>query len=365
MLSCVQRPTVPYRAVLVVFAAFCMASGSAAQSVPPKFKVIGFFSANYDVAHISFAHEANKWFPEMGRQYGFTYDSTKDWSKLNATFLSDYQVVLFLDNQPPSGQRAAFQQYMDKGGAWMGFHVCAFNTRSSDWDWYYNQLLGCGSFKTNTWGPTSAIFKVEDNTHASTLRLPSTFTSAVSEWYGWTTDLRTKPDINILCSIDPRSFPLGTDPNQSWYSGYYPVVWTNRKYRMVYANFGHNDIDYARNNADKSKTFGTEITNRLVIDALLWLGGSPTVAVDKPPRPDAGAGMPRMDIIYGDRGLTVSRPGLTDFGISILDLQGNTLAEGRTATGRYSIGHLRLAQGRYVVRSQSEAGNSMQTLIVP
>lgn len=30
-----------------------------------KFKVLAFFSANYDVAHISFAHEANKWFPKM------------------------------------------------------------------------------------------------------------------------------------------------------------------------------------------------------------------------------------------------------------------------------------------------------------
>lgn len=298
-----------------------LAVGASSQTAP-KFKVIAFFSANYDVAHISFAHEANKWFPEMGKQYGFTYDSTKDWSKLNAAFLSQYQVVLFLDNQPGGGQRAAFQQYMENGGGWLGFHVCAFNTNSSNWDWYYNQFLGCGSFRTNTWGPTSAVFKVEDTTHAITRRLPGKFTSAVSEWYGWTTDLRTKPDIQILCSVDPSSFPLGTDPNQSWRSGYYPVVWTNKKYKMMYANFGHNDIDYARNNADKSKTFGTELTNRLVLDALMHLGGQGNSTRVQRDKGFANTIQPLRAGAHGAHGPRVR------YGIAIMDLQGRTLRSG-------------------------------------
>ena len=45
-------------------------------------------------------------------------------------------------------------------------------------------------------------------------------------------------------------------PGEIWHSGYYPLVWTNRRYRMVYCNFGHNDIDYeGHTNATLSHTF--------------------------------------------------------------------------------------------------------------
>jgi hypothetical protein len=246
---------------------------AAAPKAVKSFNVIAFYNGTWDAAHINFVKEANIWFPKTAAQNNFTYTSTNDWSKLNATNLAKYQVILFLDDHPPKAQEAAFRQYMDNGGAWMGFHVCAFNTNSAEWDWYYNKFLGVGSFNSNTWGPTTAVLKCEDQTHASTQRLPQKFTSAVSEWYSWTKDLRKNPDIKILCSIDPSSFPLGTDPNQSWYSGYYPVIWTNKNYKMIYANFGHNAMDYAAN-VGKSSTFGSEIQNKFIIDGLLWLGGA-------------------------------------------------------------------------------------------
>ncbi|MDB5015116.1 MAG: Carbohydrate binding family 6, partial [Daejeonella sp.] len=237
-----------------------------------NFNVIAFYNGTWDAAHINFVKEAKEWFPQTALQYGFTFESTNDWTKLNETNLAKYQVVMFLDDMPPTGQRAAFQKYMDTGGAWMGFHVCAFNTNPNDWNWYHNTFLGTGAFKTNTWGPTTATLRCEDRTHQSTLRLPETFTSAVSEWYGWNNDLRLNPDIKILCSIDPVSYPLGTDPNQSWTSGYYPIVWTNKNYKMLYANFGHNAMNYTTN-VGLSSTFGSEIQNKFIIDGLLWLGG--------------------------------------------------------------------------------------------
>lgn len=235
------------------------------------FKVIAFYNGTWDAAHINFVKEANVWFPQLAAQYGFSYTATNDWSKLNESFLSQYQVVLFLDDRPPKNREAAFQKYMENGGGWMGFHVCAFNTNAGEWDWYYNKFLGTGSFKSNTWGPTKAVLKCEDRTHPSTLRLPDTFTSAVSEWYSWNKDLRQNPNIKILCSVHSSSFPLGTDPKQSWYSGYYPIVWTNKNFRMLYANFGHNAMNYATNTG-LSSTFESEIQNRFILDGLLWLG---------------------------------------------------------------------------------------------
>lgn len=240
----------------------------------PRFKVIAFYNGTWDAAHISFVKEANQWFPDIAAQYNFSYEATNNWNNLNAGFLSQYQVVIFLDDLPAgAAQRAAFQQYMQNGGAWMGFHVSAFTTNAGAWSWYHNTFLGTGNFSRNTWGPTSAVLRCEDRTHPSTQRLPATFTSAVSEWYSWSNDLRNNSNIRILASVDPVSLPLGTDPDQTWYSGYYPIIWTNRNYKMLYANFGHNDMNYS-NNTPKSSTFGSEIQNRFIIDGLLWLGGA-------------------------------------------------------------------------------------------
>jgi hypothetical protein len=245
----------------------------------PQFRVIAFYTAKHDAAHISFVHEANRWFPRIAAKYHFIYDSTNNWSHLNQKFLSRYQVVIFLDARPDDPrQRVAFKKYMDKGGGWMGFHFAAFVLTSSDfpqnWDWYHNTFIGAGQYKGNTWRPTSAILRVEDSAHAVTKNLPRTFRSSPNEWYSWEKDLRKNPDIKILLSIDSTSFPLGTGPkpNEIWHSGYYPVVWTNKKYRMLYVNMGHNDIDYEnKTNKELSFQFDNEIQNRLIINALLWL----------------------------------------------------------------------------------------------
>jgi hypothetical protein len=42
---------------------------------------------------------------------------------------------------------------------------------------------------------------------------------------------------------------------------------------MIYFNMGHNDIDYEnKTNKPLSSTFSSAEQNKLIIDALLWLG---------------------------------------------------------------------------------------------
>lgn len=255
---------------------------AAAQHNNSRFNVIAFYTGREDLAHISFLHEANKWFSAMGSKHHFTYDSTNDWNNLNPAFLSRYQVVIFLDTRPDSAaQREAFKQYMDNGGAWMGFHFAGFALTPSaypqNWDWYHNEFLGVGEYKSNTWRPTSATLRVEDRKHPATKNLPETFKSAPCEWYRWNNDIRNNSNIKILLSIDSSSFPLGTGPkpHEIWHSGYYPVVWTNTSYRMMYFNMGHNDMDYEnKTNKQLSSTFSSESQNQLIINTLMWLGNS-------------------------------------------------------------------------------------------
>jgi hypothetical protein len=51
------------------------------------------------------------------------------------------------------------------------------------------------------------------------------------------------------------------------------VVWTNKKYKMLYLNMGHNDIDYEnKTNKELSFQFANDIQNKLIINGLVWLG---------------------------------------------------------------------------------------------
>jgi uncharacterized protein len=263
---------------VILFIATIIIAGVVSAQEKPQFKVIGFYTGAHDQAHISFVHEANKWFVDRGKEFNFTYDSTADWRNLNVQFLSLYNVVLFLDTRPEeTEQRKQFEEYMNNGGAWLGFHFAAFaltpSTYNQDWNWYHSNFLGSGQYKSNTWRPTPAILRVEGK-HQVTRGLPATFKTAPNEWYAWENDLRKNPSIRILCSIDTSSFPLGTGPKQHeiWHEGYYPVVWTNTRYRMIYVNMGHNDIDYeGGTNRTLSSSFSSPEQNKLLIQSLFWL----------------------------------------------------------------------------------------------
>jgi uncharacterized protein len=269
-------------AIVLCLNCICFIPVANSQEQLPKFRVLSFYKPlnESETAHLSFVHEANRWFSKMAVKYNFSYDSTADWNKLDNEALKKYQVLIFLDSRPDSlSQRIAFRKFMESGGAWMGFHFAGFALTPSDfpqnWDWYHNQFLGSGEYKGNTWRPTSAILRVEDNSQPSTKNLPGKFPASPNEWYSWKNDLRNNPDIKILLSIDTSSFPLGTGPKpyEIWHGGYYPVAWTNKNYRMLYINMGHNDIDYEnKTNKELSFTFDNEIQNRFIIDGLLWLG---------------------------------------------------------------------------------------------
>ncbi|TCM51543.1 RICIN domain-containing protein [Kribbella sp. VKM Ac-2568] len=267
---------------LLVLACLCLTSGSAfarearpdsQNAVAANFNVLAFYSGTWDAAHIDFEKEANQRFPQFGAQNGFTYTATTNWDQLNNLTASQYQVVMFLDDSPHSAaQKAGFQRYMENGGAFFGFHVSAYNDASGNWPWFNNTFLATGRFATNTWGPTAVTLKAENRSHPSLVNTGATFRSSVSEWYSWQNDLRNNPDIQILASIDPSSFPVGTDPAQTWRSGYYPIVWTNKNFKMIYANFGHNAMNY-ETNTRLSSTFDSPAQNQFMMDALKWLGG--------------------------------------------------------------------------------------------
>jgi uncharacterized protein len=104
--------------------------------------------------------------------------------------------------------------------------------------------------------------------------MSSLFSSSLNNWYRWKGDLQKK-DIDVRLSIDPSGFPLdtGPKPHEIRRGGDFPVVWTNQRYRMIYFNMSHNVMDYEnKTNRQLSHTFGNPVQDKLVLNALLWLG---------------------------------------------------------------------------------------------
>jgi len=224
-----------------------------------SFKVLAFYSTKVEPDHVLFAEGALKFFSDLSAKNNFTFESTTNWDDMNDLNLGKYQVVVWLNDEPPKPeQKRAFQKYMENGGAWLGFHVAAYNDKDSNWPWFVD-FLGGGVFHSNSWPPLPAKLTVDDHSHPVTKQLPGSFLSPDNEWYVWKPSPRLNKGVRVLVTLDPSNYPIGFKDILT--SGDLPVVWTNTKYKMLYMNMGHGD-----------KIFRSPIQNKLIEDATLWLG---------------------------------------------------------------------------------------------
>jgi uncharacterized protein len=229
-------------------------------SQPAPFHVLAFYTDQGEPDHIDFATQALPFFTELAKKHSFSFESTKRWDDLNTERLRGIQVVLWLNDFPHTPeQRAAFENYMKHGGAWLGFHVSAYNDESTHWPWFVD-FLGGAVFFGNNWPPLPAKLVVDDRAHAVTRHLPTALTAPANEWYIWKPSPRLDKRVKVLLTLDPQNYPIGLKDVIT--GGDLPVVWTNTSYRMIYMNMGHGD-----------KIFTSREQNKLFEDAILWLGG--------------------------------------------------------------------------------------------
>jgi YVTN family beta-propeller protein len=232
---------------------------STASRAQPRFRALAFYSPSSEPDHVQFAQAAVNFFSAVSARDNFVFETTTDWADLNVPNLKKYQVVVWLNESPTAPeQRRIFQQYMESGGAWLGFHAAGYNDKDTNWPWYVD-FLGGAVFDTNSWPPLPARLIVDDRTNPATARLPDAFVSPSNEWYVWKPSPRLNKDVRVLVTLDPANYPLGLKDVLT--SGDLPVVWTNTKYRMLYMNMGHGD-----------KIFTSPTQNKLIEDAITSLG---------------------------------------------------------------------------------------------
>ncbi len=246
------------RSILVPALALIFSSGFA-QAAEPAFKVLAFYSTDVEPDHVKTANDAIAFYKDLAAKHHFQLDTTTDWNRLNENDLKPYRLILWLNNFPQTpAQRAAFENYMEHGGGWIGFHVAAYNDKDPHWPWFV-QFLGGAVFYSNNWPVLPAKLPIDDRKHPVTEGLPANYQAPANEWYLWKPSPRLNKDVRVLVTLDPSNYPIGVKDIIT--EGDLPVVWTNTKYRMLYLNMGHGPMVY-----------GDPVQNKLFENAILWLG---------------------------------------------------------------------------------------------
>jgi type 1 glutamine amidotransferase len=224
----------------------------------PRFKALVFYTTHAEQAHVDFSKQAVEFFRRLNYGDGFKLDTTMTFEGYTYEKLKEYDIVVMLDGYPSTKeQRDAFEQYMENGGGWMGFHVAAYNDKNTKWPWLV-QFLGGGVFYCNNWPPQPVKVEVDNPNHPITKNLPKSFIVPESEWYQWNPSPRKNKDVEVLVSLSPDNYPLGIKDVVNF--GDFPLVWTNTKYRMIYLNMGHGDDEF------------TDATQKLLfINAFRWV----------------------------------------------------------------------------------------------
>ena len=224
----------------------------------PRFKALIYYTQHAEEAHVQFAEQATTFFKKLNYGDGFVLDITTDFSKYPYEKLKEYNVIIMLNTSPNTkAERDAFEQYMENGGGWVGFHAAAYNDKNTHRPWFV-KFLGGGVFYCNNWPPQPVLVEVDNEEHPVTKNLPASFVAPASEWYQWTPSPRQNKDVEVLLSLSPKNYPLGIKDVVNF--GDFPIVWSNKNYRMIYLNMGHGDEEFID---------GTQ--NLLLVNAFRWV----------------------------------------------------------------------------------------------
>jgi YVTN family beta-propeller protein len=273
-----------------------------------RFRVLAFYSDKTEPDHVQFAEQAVKFLSERAATEHFTFEATTNWQDLSDERLKTCQLVIWLNESPTKAeQRSAFERYMQRGGAWLGFHAAAYNDRDTNWQWFVD-FLGGAVFDTNSWPPLPARLVVDDRSHPVTAGI-SDFDSPANEWYVWEPSPRLNKDVRVLVSLDPSNYPIGFKDVLT--SGDLPVIWINTKYRMLYMNMGHGD-----------KIFTSAVQNQLIDNAVTWLGTGATQ--QSPPKPN-GIRISSHGIALNPRTGKFYAVSTTEGTVTVLDGDGNVV----------------------------------------
>ncbi|MGV3686711.1 MAG: ThuA domain-containing protein [Daejeonella sp.] len=172
---------------------------------------------------------------KLGREQGFSVDTTEDGRYFTEDSLKKYKTVVFLNttgNILNTPQQIAFERYIQAGGGYAGIHAAA--DTEYDWPWY-GKLVG-GYFASHP-KIQAAVINVVDRTNAASSHLPKKW-KRTDEWYNYK---NLNPDVKVLAYLDESSYEGGQNGTN------HPISWHHAfdGGRAFYTGMGHTDETFS------------------------------------------------------------------------------------------------------------------------
>lgn len=198
------------------------------------------------------------------REQGRDVFETENAAVMNPRDLAKFGTVVFNStsgNIFDAGQRAAFRDWVERGGGVVLLHG-AGGDPSYDWTWWPEVLIGT-QFIGHTGRPKQfqqATIDVIDRTHPAMRRLPARWVRT-EEWYSFDR-VPSGHGTRILATVDEASYdPF---PERVRMGKPHPVIWSRciGKGRMIFSSLGH-----------KAETYAEPLHRVLIKDAIRWASG--------------------------------------------------------------------------------------------
>src|SRR6185369_3126291 len=175
---------------------------------------------------------------KLGRENGFSVDTTEDAGAFSSKNLARYRTVVFMSTTGDvldAAQQDDFERYIQAGGGYVGIHSAT--DTEYDWPWY-GRLAGAW-FNGHPDNPNvrKATYRVLDKNHISTQGFPDTLVRE-DEFYNFKS---IDPTIHTLIEIDETSYEGGTN------GAHHPMSWYHDfdGGRAWYTNMGHTEATYS------------------------------------------------------------------------------------------------------------------------
>ena len=172
---------------------------------------------------------------ELGLKNKIMVDTSESSAVFTADNLKKYKAVVFLSttgNILDEAEQAVFEQYIKKGGGFVGIHAAA--DTEYDWPWY-NQLVGA-YFLSHPKQQNMEVV-VHDHSHLSTKMLPDRW-KRFDELYNYK---KIVMGIKVLATLDENTYQGGQNGQN------HPFIWY-REFdggRSFYTGGGHTNESFA------------------------------------------------------------------------------------------------------------------------
>lgn len=184
----------------------------------------------------------------MAARKGWQIVVTDKGGAFNAKTLAQFDAVIWNNisgDVLTLSQRKAFQDFLAKGGGYVGIHGSAGDPVYF-WDWYPDTLIGA-RFAGHPMNPQFQEARIAVNKdHPLATALPSEW-RMTDEWYSFKTNPR-KIGANVLLTLDESTYSRVGRFGEPLDMGDHPLAWTHclGKGRVFYSAIGHLPATYSQ-----------------------------------------------------------------------------------------------------------------------